>query len=123
MTKILIVEDNPANRDMLVRRLQRHGFTTVCAVHGPTGVTMAEAENPDIILMDIALGAMSGWEATKLIKARASTSGIPVIALTAHALSSDRAKSKELGCSEFETKPVDLARLLAKIETCLKQAA
>ncbi|MBL8550110.1 MAG: response regulator [Hyphomonadaceae bacterium] len=123
MVKILIVEDNPMNRDMLTRRLKRVGHEICCAEDGPTGVAMAESERPDIILMDIALGEMNGWEATQLIKARASTAQIPIIALTAHALSSDRAKSREVGCAEFETKPVDLERLLAKIDACLPAAA
>jgi CheY-like chemotaxis protein len=123
VTKILIVEDNPMNRDMLERRLRRYGFEIVCAVDGPSGVAMAAEASPDVILMDIALGEMNGWEATRQIKARASTADIPVIALTAHALSSDRAKSKEVGCAEFETKPVDLERLLAKINACVAQAA
>jgi CheY-like chemotaxis protein len=123
VTKILIVEDNAMNRDMLVRRLKRHGFDICCAVDGPAGVAMAASESPDIILMDIALGDMNGWEATRLIKAGAETAAIPVIALTAHALSSDRAKSKQVGCADFETKPVDLDRLLAKISACLAAAA
>jgi CheY-like chemotaxis protein len=121
--KILIVEDNPANRDMLTRRLRRHGFEIVCAEDGPSGVEMAAEAVPDLILMDIALGEMNGWDATRLIKARASTAHIPVIALTAHALSSDRARSKEVGCAEFETKPVDLDRLLSKINACVAAAA
>ena len=123
MTKILIVEDNPMNRDMLTRRLRRHKFDIVCACDGPSGIDMAAAESPDVILMDIALGDMNGWEATRIIKANPATSRIPIIALTAHALSSDLAKSKEAGCADFETKPVDLDRLLAKIATCTRRAA
>ena len=119
MPKILLVEDNEMNRDMLTRRLQKHGFEVVCAVDGPAGVAMAEAHAPDLILMDVALGAMDGWEATQLIKARASTAAIPVIALTAHALASDRDKSVEVGCADFDTKPIDLPRLLGKIAACL----
>ena len=122
MPKILLVEDNEMNRDMLTRRLQRQGFGVCCAIDGPSGVAMAEQESPDLILMDIALGDMDGWEATQLIKARPETAGIPIIALTGHALASDRQKSIEVGCAEFETKPVDLPRLLAKIQSCLSPA-
>ena len=123
MAKILLVEDNEMNRDMLTRRLERQGFTVCSAIDGPLGVAMAESEMPDLILMDVALGAMDGWEATQLIKARASTAHIPIIALTAHALASDRDKSIEVGCADFDTKPVDLPRLLQKINTCLGQQA
>lgn len=123
MPKILLVEDNEMNRDMLTRRLQRQGFTVSCAADGPSGVSMAARERPDVILMDVALGAMDGWEATALIKASPQTAAIPVIALTAHALSSDRAKSVEVGCADFDTKPIDLPRLLGKINACLKQPA
>ena len=120
MPKILLVEDNELNRDMLGRRLQRHGYTVCLAVDGPSGITMASAEMPDLILMDIALGEMDGWEATRRIKANPATARIPVIALTAHALASDRDKSVEVGCADFDTKPVDLPRLLTKINTCLQ---
>ena len=123
MPKILLVEDNEMNRDMLTRRLQRQGFEVCCAPDGPSGVAMAESERPDLILMDVALGEMDGWEATQLIKARPSTAGIPIIALTAHALASDRDKSIEVGCVDFDTKPIDMPRLLQKINTCLGQAA
>lgn len=123
MTKILLVEDNEMNRDMLTRRLVRQGFEIVCAIDGPSGVEKAASEKPDLILMDIALGEMDGWEATQLIKANPATHRIPVIALTAHALESDRRKSVEVGCSEFDTKPVDLPRLLGKIESVLSQQA
>lgn len=116
---ILIVEDSFANRDMLTRRLQRRGFTVCGAADGSTGVAMSVTEQPDLILMDVALGEMDGWQATKLIKADARTAWIPVIALTAHALASDREKSIAVGCADFDTKPVDLARLLEKIERCL----
>lgn len=119
MHKILLVEDNEINRDMLTRRLQRHGFSVCCATDGGAGVAMAASEMPDVILMDIALGEMDGWEATQLIKANRSTAAIPIIALTAHALASDRARSIEVGCSDFDTKPVDLQRLLGKLRTCL----
>ncbi len=120
MTKLLLVEDNEANRDMLSRRLVRQNFDVICAVDGPSGVTAALRESPDLILMDVALGAMDGWEATRLIKQSAATADIPVIALTAHALESDRAKSVEVGCADFDTKPVDLRRLLTKINACLE---
>lgn len=119
MHKILLVEDNEMNRDMLMRRLQRHGFEVTCANDGPSGVKAAAETHPDLILMDVALGEMDGWEATQLIKAAAATADIPIIALTAHALASDRQKSIEVGCAEFETKPVDLPRLLKKITACL----
>ena len=119
MPKILLVEDNEMNRDMLTRRLQKHGYEVVCAPDGAAGVAMAQSEAPDVILMDVALGRMDGWEATQLIKARTSTAAIPVIALTAHALASDRDKSVEVGCADFDTKPIDLPRLLGKIAACL----
>jgi CheY-like chemotaxis protein len=122
MAKILLVEDNEMNRDMLTRRLARHGFEVCCAEDGPTAVRMAEEVMPALILMDVALGQMDGWEATGLIKGRASTSKIPIIALTAHALASDRARSVEVGCADFDTKPVDLPRLLGKIDACLSAA-
>ncbi len=121
--KILLVEDCFANRDMLTRRLQRRGYTVCGAADGAIGVAMAVSEQPDHILMDVALGEMDGWQATRLIKADARTSRIPVIALTAHALASDREKSVEAGCADFDTKPVDLTRLLGKIEGCLTRAA
>ena len=123
MHKILLVEDNEMNRDMLTRRLQRHGFSVCCAADGAIGVAMAASENPDLILMDVALGEMDGWEATQLIKANPATSMIPIVALTAHALASDRVKSDEVGCSDFDTKPVDLQRLLGKIRALLPDVA
>ena len=121
--KILIVEDSFANRDMLTRRLQRRGFTVCSAADGSTGVAMSVSEKPDVILMDVALGEMDGWQATRLIKADARTAQIPVIALTAHALESDRGQSVKVGCADFDTKPVDLDRLLGKIQRCLQSAA
>lgn len=123
MAKILLVEDNEINRDMLTRRLQRQGFEIVCAVDGAEGVAMAKSEMPALILMDVALGAMDGWEATLLIKADPATRDIPIIALTAHALASDRVRSVEVGCSDFDTKPVDLQRLLGKIRAWLPAEA
>jgi CheY-like chemotaxis protein len=123
MRKILLVEDNENNRDMLSRRLKRNGFDVCCAIDGAAGVAMAASERPDLILMDVALGeAMDGWEATERIKAAPDTSAIPIIALTAHALASDREKSVSVGCSDFDTKPVDLPRLLGKINACLEAA-
>lgn len=123
MHNVLLVEDNEMNRDMLTRRLQRHGFSVCCAHDGATGVSMAASEKPDLILMDVALGEMDGWEATQLIKANPATSTIPIIALTAHALASDRAKSIEVGCSDFDTKPVDMQRLLGKMRALLPSAS
>lgn len=122
MAKILIVEDNEMNRDMLTRRLQRQGFEVVSAIDGPAGVAMAASARPDLILMDVALGEMDGWEATQLIKANPATSSIPVIALTAHALASDREKSIRVGCVDFDTKPVDFARLTGKLRLHLGRA-
>lgn len=121
-TKILLVEDNEMNRDMLGRRLQRQGFEVCFAVDGPDGIAQAAAELPDLILMDVALGDMDGWEATRQIKANPQTAKIPIIALTAHALATDRDKSIQVGCAEFDTKPVDLPRLLGKINGCLAVA-
>ena len=115
MAKILLVEDNEMNRDMLTRRLERQGFKVVSAVDGPSGVKKAESEMPDLILMDVALGEMDGWEATQFIKANPVTAKIPIIALTAHALASDRDKSISVGCIDFDTKPVDFTRLMGKL--------
>lgn len=119
MPKILLVEDNEMNRDMLSRRLARSGFEIAIAVDGRQGVEMASAENPDIILMDMSLPGIDGWEATRRVKANPATRGIPVIALTAHAMRDDRAKALGAGCDDFDTKPVDLPRLLAKINQLL----
>jgi CheY-like chemotaxis protein len=123
MPKVLLVEDNEENRDMLGRRLQRQGFAVCVAVDGPEGIAMAVQERPDVILMDIALGDMDGWEATRRIKRDPRTACIPVIALTAHALATDRERSVQVGCAEYDTKPVDLPRLLGKIRGCLEVAA
>jgi two-component system cell cycle response regulator DivK len=119
LSKILLVEDNEMNRDMLSRRLSRKGFDVVVAVDGQQGVEMAAAESPDLILMDMSLPVMDGWTATRTIKGDPSTAGIPVIALTAHAMSGDREKTIAAGCDEYDTKPVDLPRLLEKINTLL----
>ena len=116
MTHILIVEDNEMNRDMLTRRLERKGYAVSSAVDGPEGIAMATELLPDVILMDVALGAMDGWEATTILQADPRTRHIPVIALTAHALETDRKKSIEVGCVDFETKPVSLNILIEKIE-------
>lgn len=120
MTKILIVEDNEMNRDMLTRRLERNGYEVACAVDGPEGIAMSVSVMPDIVLMDVALGEMDGWEATTAIRANPATAHIPVIALTAHALESDRQRSIEVGCVDFETKPVTLPTLIEKIEKYTK---
>ena len=122
MSKILLVEDNEMNRDMLSRRLERKGFEVVIAVDGQAGVEMASSANPDLILMDLSLPVMDGWEATRRIKADAATQGIPVIALTAHAMSGDEQKAREAGCDDYDTKPVDLKRLLEKIGKFLGSA-
>jgi two-component system cell cycle response regulator DivK len=119
VTKILLVEDNEMNRDMLSRRLERRGYQVVIAVDGVEGVRMAQAEAPALILMDMSLPVLDGWEATRQIKAAPATAAIPIIALTAHAMSGDRAKAIEAGCDDFDTKPVDLPRLLAKIDALL----
>jgi two-component system cell cycle response regulator DivK len=119
MPKILLVEDNEMNRDMLSRRLSRNGYEIVIAVDGGQGVAMAASEKPDLILMDMSLPVMDGWEATRRVKADAATSSIPVIALTAHALVQDREKAMAAGCDDFDTKPVELPRLLDKIKRLL----
>ena len=119
MAKILLVEDNEMNRDMLSRRLERRGYEVVIAVDGVEGVDKAGTEAPALILMDMSLPGVDGWDATRRIKAAPATRAIPVIALTAHAMSGDREKAVEAGCDDFDTKPVDLARLLGKIEALL----
>ena len=120
MAKILLVEDNEMNRDMLSRRLERRGFQVVMAEDGAVGVAMAKSETPDIILMDMSLPIVDGWEATRQIKAAPETRGIPVIALTAHAMAGDEEKALAAGCNDYETKPVDLPKLLAKIDALLQ---
>jgi two-component system cell cycle response regulator DivK len=121
MPKILLVEDNEMNRDMLSRRLQRRGYEVAIAVDGVTGVDMAHNEAPALILMDMSLPDLDGWEATRRIKASATTTSIPVVALTAHAMSGDREKALAAGCDDFDTKPVDFERLLGKIEALLQR--
>lgn len=123
MTTVLIIEDNPINRDVLGRRLERRGYSIRFAEDGPSGIEAATALKPDVILMDIGLGEMDGWEATRRIKANPETVAIPIIALTASAFESDREKSFAAGCCDFDTKPVDLPRLLGKIEASLGAAA
>lgn len=119
MPKILLVEDNEMNRDMLSRRLKRKGYDIVIAVDGGQGVEMAHSENPDLILMDMSLPVKDGWTATRELKADDATKAIPVIALTAHAMSGDREQALEAGCDDYDTKPIELPRLLGKIETLL----
>jgi CheY-like chemotaxis protein len=122
MARLLLVEDNEMNRDMLSRRLVRRGYDVVIAVDGEQGVAMARSEAPALILMDMSLPGLDGWEATRRIKAASETKRIPVIALTAHAMSGDREKAVAAGCDDFDTKPVDLDRLLQKIEALLGRA-
>jgi CheY-like chemotaxis protein len=123
MPKILLVEDNEMNRDMLARRLEKRGYAVVIAVDGQNGVALARSEKPDLILMDMSLPIIDGWEASRQLKADPAVSSIPIIALTAHAMAEDREKALAAGCNEYETKPVDLASLLAKIEALLRPPA
>jgi CheY-like chemotaxis protein len=117
--KLLLVEDNEMNRDMLSRRLERRGFQIVMALDGAEGVSMAEAEKPDLILMDMSLPVLSGWDATRSIKSNPQTQKIPVIALTAHAMETDKQRALEAGCDDYDTKPINLSALLEKIEKLL----
>ena len=119
MSKILLVEDNEMNRDMLSRRLLRRGYEVILALDGQSGIALAQSETPDLILMDMSLPVLDGWEATRRLKADTATQAIPVIALTAHAMSSDRDKALEAGCDDYDTKPVDFARLRGKIDSLL----
>jgi two-component system cell cycle response regulator DivK len=121
MPKVLLIEDNEMNRDMLSRRLARRGFQVVCAVDGQQGVGLTRSEKPDIILMDMSLPVMDGWEATRRIKSEDATRDVPVIGLTSHAMSGDREKAIEAGCDDYDTKPVDFDRLLEKIEHLLRK--
>ena len=123
MPKILLVEDNEMNRDMLSRRLERKGFEVVLAMDGESGVRLTESEAPDLVLMDMSLPVLDGWEATRRLKASPVTQRIPVIALTAHAMSSDREKALDAGCDDYDTKPIDFPRLLGKIEVLLNRPA
>jgi len=115
--KVLLVEDNEMNRDMLSRRLRRRGFDVVIAIDGAQGVAMSKTEAPDIVLMDMSLPVMNGWEATRAIKADAATKHVPVIALTAHSMAGDRERAMAAGCDDYDVKPVELPRLLAKMAT------
>jgi CheY-like chemotaxis protein len=119
MTKILLVEDNEMNRDMLSRRLVRKGYEVIIAEDGESGVALARSGNPDLILMDMSLPVIDGWEATRRIKATPELLKIPIIALTAHAMATDREKALEAGCNEYDTKPIEIERLLGKIERLL----
>jgi two-component system, cell cycle response regulator DivK len=121
LSRILLVEDNEANRDMLSRRLLRKGYEVLLAMDGGEGLAMAQSQSPDLILMDMSLPVVDGWEATRRLKAQAQTREIPVIALTAHAMSGDRQKALSAGCDDFDTKPVELPRLLTKIEALLQR--
>jgi len=122
MAKILLVEDNELNRDMLSRRLSRRGFEVLIAVNGQLGVEMTRTHRPDLVLMDMSLPIIDGWEATRQLKADADTASIPIIALTAHAMASDRERAMEAGCNDYDSKPVDLSRLLGKIDDLLNSA-
>ena len=123
MTKILLVEDNQENRDMLSRRLTRRGYEVVIALDGGQGVAMAQSEIPDLILMDMDLPVLNGWEATRQLKAAPATQAIPIIALTAHAMVGDREKALEAGCDDYDSKPIEFPRLLEKIEALLGKEA
>lgn len=121
MATILLVEDNEMNRDMLSRRLERKGYQLLAAVDGAEGVAMAQAHTPDLILMDMSLPVMDGWEATRQIRATPNLRAIPIIALTAHAMAGDREQALAAGCDDYETKPIDFPNLLAKIEAFLNK--
>lgn len=120
MPRILLVEDNELNRDMLSRRLERRGHVVLLALDGQQALDLARAERPDIILMDLSLPVVDGWEATRRLKADAALRAIPVIALTAHAMAADEASAREAGCDDFDTKPIELPRLLGKIEALVR---
>ena len=121
MAKILIVEDNEMNRDMLSRRLQRKGYEVLIAVDGSEGVAVAQSQSPDLILMDMSLPVLDGWEATRQLKAGEATRGIPVMGLTAHAMAGDRERALEAGGDDYDTKPIEFPRLLGKIEALLNK--
>src|SRR5512135_2081243 len=121
MPKVLLVEDNEMNRDMLSRRLQRNGYDVVIALDGEAGVTLATTERPDLILMDMSLPVLDGWEATRRLKGLPETALIPVIALTARVMAGDRDKALEAGCDDYDAKPVDFERLLGKMQALLKK--
>ena len=119
MSKLLLVEDNEMNRDMLSRRLQRRGYEVVLAVDGEEGISMAKSEAPDLILMDMSLPVVDGWEASRRLKAAPETQSIPILAFTAHAMSGDREKALEAGCDDYDTKPIEFSRLIDKIQSLL----
>ncbi|MEW6494347.1 MAG: response regulator [Cyanobacteriota bacterium] len=121
MPRILLIEDNEMNSDMLSRRLQRKGHQVIIAVDGAQGVELAQSQNPDLILMDMSLPVMDGWQATQKLKSTSETHSIPIIALTAHAMAGDREKCLEVGCDDYDTKPVDFSRLLGKIQALLEK--
>jgi two-component system, cell cycle response regulator DivK len=123
MAKLVLVEDNEMNRDMLSRRLIRRGYQVAIAVDGAQGVAMAQSEKPDLVVMDLSLPVLDGWEATRRIKAGADTKHLPVIGLTAHAMAGDREKALEAGCDDYDTKPIDFERLIGKIESLLPNGA
>ena len=120
MAKILLVEDNEMNRDMLSRRLKRRGFEMVIAIDGQEGLEMASQESPDLVLLDLSLPKVDGWEVARRLKADATTSGIPIIALTAHAMAGDRERAMDVGCDDYDTKPIDMKRLIEKINNMLE---
>jgi CheY-like chemotaxis protein len=122
MTRVLIVEDNELNRDMLSRRLARRGYEVLVAHDGAQGVAMASTTDPDVVLMDMSLPVLDGWEATRQLKAASGTRAIPIIALTAHAMTGDEARARDAGCDDFDTKPVEIDRLIGKIERWLTKA-
>ena len=119
MAKILLVEDNEMNRDMLARRLERRGYQVVIAIDGAQGVRLAQTEEPDLILMDMSLPVLDGWEATRQLRVLPATQAIPIIALTAHAMAGDREQALQAGCDDYDSKPIEFARLLGKIEALL----
>ncbi len=119
MAKILLVEDNEMNRDMLARRLERRGYQVVIAIDGDQGVRLAQVEEPDLILMDMSLPVLDGWEATRRLRAMPATQAIPIIALTAHAMAGDREQALKAGCDDYDSKPIEFARLLGKIQALL----
>lgn len=121
MPRILLVEDNEMNRDMLSRRLQRKGYDVIIALDGEAGVNMAATERPDLILMDMSLPVLDGWEATRRLKGLRETASIPIIALTAHVMAGDRDKAIEAGCDDYDAKPIDFERLLGKMQALLKK--
>lgn len=121
MSKLLLVEDNEMNRDMFSRRLQRRGYEVVEAVDGEEGVNLARSEDPDLVLMDMSLPVVDGWEAARRLKAGMKTAAIPILALTVHAMSNDRDKALEAGCDDYDTKPIEFSRLLVKIEFLLNR--